>query len=261
MNQFRIFWRLERRPMIGWALGVGGFLLLMGLVYAGAGGSEEFGQLWETYPDSIKEFIPEGDLSSAGGFLELEAGSFFPLMFGIMLIMMMTKHLSGAEETGRLDHALARPVTRLGYYWHLHLGVLAVYGVILAAGAAGAILGFANELDGQQTLGIIGMMAEYIPLGIAFIGIGGLVGAAFHQRSKSNGAGIAVVILFFAITIVSRVVDELEWLGKINPIGLRDQSDLFNGELDAAYVLVSLAIGAACSVGGWLIFERKNLYA
>lgn len=261
MNQFRIFWRLERKPLIGWSAGVGGFLLLMGLVYAGAGGGEGFAELWEQYPDTIKDFIPAADLSTAGGFVKVEAGTFFPLLFGIMLVMMMTKHLSGAEETGRLDHALARPVTRFVYYWHLHLAVLALYCAILLAALIGTYVGFAAELDGDIAVRFLGMWVEYIPLGIAFVGVGGLVGAAFHQRGKSNGLGIGIVVAFFAMGLIARLVDELDWLADLTPIGLHEQSDLYNGELDLAYTIVSLVVGILASVGGWIIFDRKNLYA
>ncbi len=259
MNQFRVFWRLERKPMLGWALGLGGFVALMGLIYSAS--AADFEALWDQYPDAIKEFIPEGDLSSVGGFLKLEAGSFFPIMFGIFLIMMMTKHLAGAEETGSLDHALARPVSRSHYYWMLHLAVLAVFATILAATALAGIIGFIGEASGRDMLGIVGFMAEFLPLGIAFIGIGGLVGAAFHRRALSNGVGVGLVVLFFAFAIIGRVSSDLSWVIDIGPIGLLDRSDLYGGRLDPVYTLASVTLGVASAIGGWLIFDRKNLFA
>ncbi len=259
MNQFTIFWRLERKPLIGWALGLGAFIVLMGLVFTTS--ASDFEQLWEDYPDTIKEFIPEGDLSSIGGFLQLEAGSFFPIMFAIFLVMLMSKHLSGAEESGRLDHALARPVTRAAYYWNLHLAVLAIFATLLAAIALAGILGFSGDATGRDVLGIIGFSFEFLPLGIAFIGIGGLTGALFHRRSQSNGVGVAVAVLFFALSIVGRVATDFDWVSNLTPMGLLDRSDLFEGQLDAVYTIACLTLGAVTSVAGWWVFENKNLYA
>ncbi len=261
MNQFQVFLRMEKKPLLAWALGTGVYVALMGLIYVAMGGGEGLAELAESYPQEILDAIGAEDLSTVKGFLGAEFGAIAPLVFGIFLIMLMTKHLAGAEEGGRLDHVLARPVPRALYYWSLLGAGATIYAVILAVAAVFGVLGFAAVAEPSDLPGIVGAMVDMLPFGLIFLGLGGLLGAAFHQRGRANAFGAGAVVLFFAMDFASRLVDSLEWLTYVTPMGYLGRSDLAGGDLDIGYVAFSLAAAGLTAVGGWQLFIRKQLYA
>ncbi len=260
MKHYQVILRMNRRSIIAWSSGVSAYVLLMGLIFIAFGGAEALGDLAESYPEEILEAFTS-DIASVQGFLEAEAGTFLPVVFGIYLIMGMAKYLAGAEEDGRLDHLLARPISRDAYYWHTLLAGGIGFAIIMAAATIGGVIGFAGEATGKELLGIAGMMFEQFLLGLVFLGLGGLLGAAFHRRGAANATGAGIVVTFFFLALASRVSADLDWMAWLTPLGYRFRSDLFDGDLDPAFLAVCVLLSTGTALAGWLIFRRKNLYA
>ncbi len=258
MKPYQVFFRMERRGIFSWAAGAGLLLLLFGIIY-GVFGQEQFDELLEAYPPELLEAFP--DISSINGFIKAEAGSFLPLVFGLYLVFLMTKHFAGAEEGGRLDHVMARPITRTTYYWNTLLGGAMGYAIIVAAMTLGALAGFAAVASPRELLGIVGLMFEYFILGLPFLALGGLLGSAFHRRGPANGVGAGIVVFFFAVDFAGRLIDGAPWLAYLSPMGFQARSNLFDGEPSLLYFTIVPGFSLLAALAGWLVFRRKNLYA
>ncbi len=260
MKQFLVTLRLTRRSIISWSLGVAAYLALMGIIYDALGGAEELSRLAEAYPQELLEAFAE-DFSSIEGFIDAEAGTFFPVVFGIYLVMASTRWLAGAEESGVLDHFLARPVGRDAYYWNILLAITIGFAAICVAALIGAELGFIGETSGKDAAGLVGWMAEHFILGLLFIGLGGLLGSAFHRRGQANAVGAGIVVAWWVMEFAARTVDQLAWMSYWTPMGYRTRSHFYTGDPDPAFLVICIIGGAALAVAGWLVFRRKNLYA
>jgi putative exporter of polyketide antibiotics len=145
MNQWPVILRLYRGNIIGWSAGVGGYILLMGLVYAAMGGAEGLADLAEAYPQEILEVFGAEDLTSANGFLSVDFGAFAPLIFALFIIKVVTKYLAGAEVPGALDQALARPISRNHYFWQLMAAAGTIVVIVIGVASPAAALGFAFD--------------------------------------------------------------------------------------------------------------------
>ncbi len=261
MNQFRVFLRMERKATMAWALGTGAFVGLMGIVYVAMGGSEGLSELAQAYPQEILEAIGADDLTSVLGFLRAEFGSLGPLVFSIFLVTLMTKHLAGAEEGGRLDHTLARPLRRSTYYWSLLAAGACIYAAILLVAALAGVAGFAAEASARELAGIVGLMADMLPFGLTFLSLGALLGALFHRRSQANVAGAGIAAALFALDFVARLASNAQWAGYLTPFGYLGRSDLANGHPDLGYLAFALSSSILLAFAGWFFFDRKDLYA
>lgn len=261
MNQFRIFLRMERKTALAWTVGSSAYVLLMGILFVVMGGGDGLQELIDSYPSEILDAFGGQDIGNPVGFLNAEFGAFAPLVYGIFLLMLISKHLSGAQESGRIDHVMARPLSRKQYYWSLLGAALVVFLVLLVGLILSAVLGFLGEASGREMLGLVGFMVDLVPYALLMIGLGGLLGSLFHQRAKGNILGAIVVALSFLLDMAARLSSDLEALAWVTPIGLLGKSNLADGDPSAVYWLVSMGLAAIFAFLGARVWDRKQLVA
>ncbi len=264
MNPVAPFLGSERRPLIAWSVGLAAFTLLLGLVYASFDDPAELDRLLENYPEELLEVFGGAgqEIGSVKGFLGVEMAAYMPLLLGIFAVMYATKHLSGAEENGALDHLLARPITRQQYYWGLIAAGSITLTTMLLGASLGGIIGFAVAgASARDLVGIVGLMLDFLPIALLYLALGALTGSLNHRRATANIVGIVVVIVFFAIDVVARLVDDLDWLVWLTPHGYLGKSDLFDGDPHLGYLVFCLGLGGVLAWAGSWWFDRKDLYA
>lgn len=262
MSLFRILLRQERAVILGWGLGLLAYAFLIGASYAYIeGNAADYDEIWESLPEGVREaFGGDIDLGSVPGYYASQLGSYLPLLLGLFLLAAATKRLAGAEESGLLDHLLARPVTRTRHLGMQGLALVATAGLVLAGLLAGTLGGFlvggASAADaGRLALAI----ADCVPAVLFFLGLGLLLGASFHRRAPAFAAGLGVALGLFALNIVGSVVDELSWLGYANPYGYYGRSDSFHGEPDPLHWTLLPLLGGAMALVAWRRFDAKDL--
>ncbi len=254
----------ERRSLGAWSFGVGAYVFLMGAIWGAMPDKEALAAAYEQgFGEQLGDLFGDvGALATVEGFLRLELGTYMSIVLGIFAATTMTRHLAGAEETGRLDHWLARPIDRAQYYWHaVATGGIVLTAVILA-GAVGGVAGFAvGGASGGDLLGVVGYMLDFLPVSLVSLGLGAFLGAAFHRRSVATGLSVLVVFVFFVLDIAARLVEDLEWMRYATPNWYHSESDLFDGRPDGGYLAFSAALATAFAWAGGAWFDRKDLHA
>ena len=262
MSLLAITLRPRRTALLAWSLGTLAYLLIIGMTYSFVADSPEYEEIWASMPEGARELLGgAASLSEVDGYFDSQAGAYLPLVLGILAITGMARALAGAEESGALDHALARPITRKQYYWAQvrAMGVLLL--AILSGALLGAILGFLiSGVSGRELAGVVGLMAELIPLLAMFVATGALAGALAHRAAPANGAGIGLVLVWFLLDALSRVVDAASWLAYLTPFGYAARSDLYHGQLDWLYALVAALFCAGVLWLGARVFDGKDLH-
>jgi ABC-2 type transport system permease protein len=256
----RIQLRGERTGLIGWGLGLFLFTLAIGTSYAAiAEDAEAFDAAFASF-EGVEEALGVDSFTSPDGYLKGQAVALFPLLLGISGGLAATKVLAGAQESGRLDHTLSRPLTRLRYLasasGSLVLGQLAI---VFVAGL-GAVIGYAlSDLPGRILGNSFLMVLEVLPIALAHLAIGILAAVFLNRRGPANALVVTVVVGGFAVDLLGKLVDSLDWLQYVTLYGWWGRSDWFNGHVDPIYLVGSMLVILAAFSGAVLEFDRKDL--
>ena len=256
--------RQERAVILGWGLGLLAYAFLIGASYAFISGSAaDYEQIWQSMPEGVREaFGGDLDIGSVPGYYTSQLGSYLPVLLGLFLLATATKRLAGAEESGLLDHLLARPVSRVRHITTLALALLATAGLVLTGLLVGTVTGFLMGGASAEELGrLVLAVADTVPAVLFFLGLGLLLGAAFHRRSPAFALGVGIALGFYALEIVAKVVDELDWMSYATPSGYYSRSDLFDLQPDLLYWTLLPLAAAAMALVAVRQFDAKDLQA
>lgn len=262
MRLFGVLLARERAFLIGWALGLLAYFLVIGISYSTVKDHEKgLDAVWRDLPQSLKDALGDApSITTPGGYFEARGTSLLPIVLGGALAAQATRRLAGAEQAGELDLVLSLPIRRSTYFWS-HWGVGALQAVVwLAACAIGGVVGMALAGVPGEVLGRIAfMVAEVLPFLLAVQAGSLLAGAAFHRRPPATALISSVLALFFLLQIVGNLDDSLHWLRVFSPYALWVQGDAFQFRSDPGYLAESVllfGLGLCLGSRAWL---RKDL--
>lgn len=260
MNLLGIQFRMERAGVIGWSVGLFVLALAVGASYSAI--NEDAAQ-WEELLENfggLEDAFGVDSLTSPDGYFRSNSVAFYPLLLGIYGGLAATKLTAGAQEQGRLDHVLARPVSRLRYLF-TSAGALGVgQVVILLAAGLGGLFGYvAADQDGEAVAGVFVMTLEVLPIALAHLALAILAGTLMDRRTTANAVVMGVVVGGFALDIIGKLVEDLDWLEYVTPYGWWGRSDWYNAEVDGLYLVASILVLLAAMVGAAFRFDNKDL--
>ncbi len=125
----------RRGQMIGWAIGVALYGLLMASLFDSIVGIEGFEEMMAAYPEDIAAFF--GGLTAITtpkGYLDIYYFNYMPIIIGVFAVSMGAGLLVGDEEKGILDLVMSHPISRTSLFWGRVLGFVAVMILILLVG-------------------------------------------------------------------------------------------------------------------------------
>jgi ABC-2 type transport system permease protein len=240
----------ERLPVgLAWGLGLG----IFGLVMAAASRSvaDELPRMSPAMLQAFRTALPNFDLTSAGGFLQLVF-----VQLGFIVVGFAAAALVGGwasdETSGRLEMLLATPLARQRWVASGALGLylaIAVMTVVLALGVGtGALLAGSDAVTpmaGSLTLGLYA--AGVAGVGIA---IGGLV-----RTSIAAEVVALVVTLTFLVDLIAPALRLPDWLHQLALTAHMGRPMV--GAWDVAGIAMCLVLAAGgLALGGWGMRRR-----
>lgn len=261
MSLLRIFLRQDRAGLLGWGLG----LLVMTFAVAAGYASikddtESFEEAFESF-DGLEDAFGVDSLTSPDGYYRSNSVALYPLLLGIYGAFAAMKHLCGAEEAGRLDHVLARPLSRLRYVGTAAAGLGLGQSLILLLAAIGGALGYlVADVGAKATAGVFLMTLEALPIALAHVAICLFVAASTHRKGPAIAISMAIVVGGYALDLIGKLVSELDFLEYLTLYGYWSRSDWYNGDVDVWYLLVATLVTAGATAAALWRFDRKDLY-
>lgn len=237
--------RLARPTVLGWSAGLAAGGFIVGLAVKGTD------QIWANQSGGVFARLT----GARGGAIYL--GLIF-LLFAALIAMAAGGQVAATREEeaeGRLDHLLARPVTRLSWLagrFAVSASGLAIAGVVVGvftwagAVATGASLSFASLLAAGVNL---------VPAGIFVLGIGTLVHGLAPRYAVL--AAYMVVAWSFLLEIVGASLGLSHWLLDTSILHHIARAPAAPVQWDMAAILT--AIGIAAAIAGALAFTRRDL--
>jgi ABC-2 type transport system permease protein len=94
-----------------------------------------------------------------------------------------------------------------------------------------------------------------------FLAVGILLGCAMKQYRRASSLAVSILLVTYFLSVVSALNKDLDFLKWFTPFKYFDALKMLNeSKLDLAFVGLSLAIIAACMVGAYLTYHRRDLY-
>jgi ABC-2 type transport system permease protein len=259
---FRRGIRDHRRALVGWCLGIAGYIALVASIFPSIESSPELNELIESYPDVLKSLfgIAEGgDLTSGAGYLDVELFSFMlPLLVLVLAIGSGARTLAGEEDSGRLELVLSYPVRRRDAVFAKGgaLGaevLLACFVGMLAILALDPLVGLelalANVAEAFLAIAALGLFYGWLALA---------VGAALPSRGLAIGVAAGTAAAAYLVAGLHELAGWLDPFRFVSPFWLVGSSPL-QGGADLGGTIVVAVAGAAILVGGAMLIERRDL--
>jgi beta-exotoxin I transport system permease protein len=265
MTAFRMELRRNRSLTLWLALAVGGYAAVMGFMYPIMLENDElFSAYMETFPkEFLAAFGMTGLLSDPGVFFTTYIGSWlWPIIATAAGLLVGTRAVAADLDRGFLDLPLSTPTTRVRYLAASIAGQLVVMAVlavvaILGLWTAATAVGAAFDLGRFALAGVLSFA-----LGCAIAGPATLASVATLSRGMASGIVGGVVILMYAIFVVSGASADWRWIGPLSAWSHYGTTELID---HGVFPLGDLALFVAIAVGAWTAalwaFRRRDLAA
>jgi ABC-2 type transport system permease protein len=159
------------------------------------------------------------------------------------------------EATGRVEHLLVRPVSRIR--WMLsRLSVAAA--VVLLAGVVGGVcawLGVASQGVTISFANLLGAGLNTVPAGLCLLGLGALAWSIAPRLASAAVYG--VLAWSFLVELLGSIINSSHWL--LDPSILHQLAPSPAVAPDWTSGAVMIGIGMLASVAGALLFAHRDL--
>jgi ABC-2 type transport system permease protein len=252
----------HRRALLGWCVGIVGYVALIASIFPSIEGSPELNDLIASYPDILKSLFGitgGGSITSGAGFLDAELFSFMlPLLILVLAIGSGARTFAGEEDAGRLELVLAYPIRRRGAVLAKGLA-LAVEVLVACVAAIGAILLFDAVVGLDLSLAhVAGAFASLVVLGFFYGWLSLAVGAAYPSRPLALGIAAGAAAAAYLVGGLHELAGWLDPFRFLSPFWLVGQSPL-QGGTDAVGALVVLVAASVALALGAILVERRDL--
>lgn len=262
-----IRWTLwERRwSIFWWAFGVAAFMVISLAFYPTF--REQAAQLNHFLsglsPAARSLFAGSGSFSTPEDFLNARAYYLMlPLLLALMAIMQGSSLIAKEENSGTIEHLLARPISRGRLLAAKAIaGVIALVIVGLAALFAALIIGQLVNIE-VSVINIEVATLFTIILALLFGAIAFTI-TTVGYGARVAGAGIAAFIAIGSYIIVS-LASVVEWLqipAKVLPHNYYRSSDILYGDFGWQNAIGLLAASLVLGVICWWAFRRRDIGA
>ncbi|MDO8507209.1 MAG: ABC transporter permease subunit [bacterium] len=213
---FTRFFKDKKAMTIGFCLGALGFIeMYVALFPSIQKQANELNKMMESFP---KEFMKVFGMDSAQlmfakleNYMSTEYFSFFwPILVTIMAISFANAICVGEIEKKTIEITLAQPISRAKILLSRYLGgalAITLFTVVSSYG----ILGFAflhkidYSLANYATVAFVGTLC-----GLAIFSIATFFSVLFSERGRSTMATVGILLLMYALNIISGLKDSLQ---------------------------------------------------
>jgi ABC-2 type transport system permease protein len=265
MIAFRLELRRDRGLTLWLAVALAGYGAMMGLMYPIMQSNDELMRMYmETFPkEFLAAFGMTGSLADPGIFFTTYISSWlWPIIAAAAGLIVGTRAVAADLDRGFLDLPLSTRMSRVRYLLASIWGQVVVMAVLALAAVLG--LWLTGRLVGAEfDLGrflLAGLLA--FVFGCAIAGVTTLVSVITLSRGLTSGIVGGVLILMYAVFVVTGVSPDWEWIGPLSAWNHFGTTALID---EGTIPWGDFALFAVVAVGGWIAalwaFRRRDLAA
>jgi ABC-2 type transport system permease protein len=247
-----------RGRILGWAIGLAVYALMMVLLYPNVV-AMDFAAYLEAFPQEMLAFFPGiMQIGTPVGYLDTYYYSYMTVIAGILAVGVGAGLLVRQEEYGILDLILAHPVSRTALFWGRYLAMLLCLAIVLLAGQVAwmippqsADLGLSWQ---EFTRPAVPLLAELALFGSLAL----LLSMLLPSARMAGGLTGALLVANFLLVGMANLNADLERIVAYTPLHFYQGGfaveginwDWLGGLVAAALVMAIIA---------WLLFLRRDI--
>ena len=251
--------RRKRGQIIGWAIGLALYGLLMASMFDSIVGIEGFADLMAAYPEDLAAFF--GGLTSITtpkGYLDIYYFEYMPVIIGVFAVSVGAGLLVSDEEKGTLDLILSHPVSRTALFWGRVLGFLVAVLLILFVSWLSWVLP-AQGTD--MELAWIEFLRPFLPLFAQLILFGTMALLLSLVLPSVRMAGMltgGLLVGNYLLMGLSNLNEDLKAFVKYTPLYYYQSGEAIDG-LDWVWLGGVAAVSLAFVLLSWWRFQRRDI--
>lgn len=263
MNIFLRELRANFRSLLIWG-GVSIALIVLAMSkFSAYEGNPEMLEVLETMPPALIDAFQMNtfNLTTVTGFFGVMF-LYFSLIATISAAMWGSDVISKEERDKTVEFTLTLPVTRQKLITSKILAAL-VNCIALLLIIWGASLVATSQYEPDSAFYeflTLSMVALFI-IQMVFLAVGFFLGCSMKRYKRAGAVAVSILLGTYFLSIISGMNENLEFLGYLSPFTYFDAATILNeSTIEVGYVILSLAIIAVLTVGGYITYARRDLY-
>jgi ABC-2 type transport system permease protein len=251
------------KSLITWSVII--FLLVMVAVskFASFEGSPELLALLDSMPKAMIDAFSmrSFNLTTISGFLGVMS-IYFYLMGAMAGALWGSDIISKEERDKTVEFSLVLPVSRSKVVTAKALAALTYCITFMLITWGTTLVATRTYQPGQDFYDYLklSMLALFL-VELVFLSIGLFLGCALKRYKRSGQIAIAVILVTYFLSIAIELQDKLDFLKYVTPFKYFDPATLYTtGKLEGIYLVLSALIIVICVVGGYWIYNKRDLY-
>ena len=260
---YRTCWD-RKYGLLGWAIGIAAFMMLMGWYYPTfAQEKEAMEALLESFPDAMLALFGAGngvDLMSGSGFLTIEAfGLMLPIFFSIFAMGIGSQAIAGEETDGTLELLAAMPVSRSQLYLEKFSALLCLVVVLGICLWLSVLVASAWGNMGIAKAPIAGSSLMVSLLGLFFGTLTFVAGSITGRRGRTVAIGTIIIVITYSLNALAQMIESLTFIRWLSPFFYYSEGMSLNRALQVGDAL-PLFVGIIVVGGiGFFIFRNRDI--
>ena len=259
--------RRARTLVLGIALVLFGFQLVLTAVAASLQRTNAFGALATMIPEFFRQFIGPSTLAMLSFAGIVCAGYFHPIVIASILALVVALATEPAAEidAGFADLVFSRPTPRHSAVSRSVLVIALSTAFVLAAMVAGTRIGLhllapAYQRDWPSPRLLLSLVASLGALAWCWAGVAMAIAVRAPRRGVAGGATGVLALAAFLVDYVGRAWPAAQMWARLSPFHYFSPLELLMGtRLRPANVAVLVAIGCAGIATSYVLFARRDI--
>ncbi len=259
LAEFKHTLRRKRGQIVGWAIGLALYGLLMASMFDSIVGIEGFADLMAAYPEDLAAFFGGlTTITTPKGYLDIYYFEYMPVIIGIFAVSMGAGLVVSDEEKGVLDLIMSYPVSRMSLFWGRVLGFLAAMLLVLAVSWLSWVLpaqGTGMDLTWLE------FSRPFLPLFAQLVLFGTLALLSSLVLPSVRLAGMltgALLIGNYLLMGLSNLNEDLEAFVRYTPLYYYQSGEAIDG-LDWVWLAGVAGVSLLFVLLAWWRFQRRDI--
>lgn len=247
------------KTILIWSISLILIVFMYTLIYPSISSQNQINDIFKSLPPALQAIEGSvGEITTPNGYIGSEYLSLtFPIMLGILAILIGSSLINKEEESGTIELILARPVKRLQIYYQKFWGLVVAITIVGLSGWLGMFL--SQSLIKINLVNFFWATLSGILLSLVIASIAYAITGITNKKSISTAIATFVLVASYLVDTLVKISDKLKGIDKISLFHYYDADNILkNGPHYSAYLIPIVLIIIFLFIGA-ISFNKRDI--